>query len=809
MNRFQRVFFAFCVGFLSSAWVRAEGVFSIRPIRATTAHAVNGDEITVFQVPSRVTLEVYAGDWDPDADGRPLIHLYQVWVDTASYTTGSAGTLSLARLPCVENDDCFANTACQSSGFCHSDASLFVDMQHPDYIFRGFSSLALSDTSPPSFRIGGLILDSGVSVPDPGVDRYLGTWLVDVSADAEGTFTLSLSQVDEQWTVLLTFLQEYHNDGVDHTWDLWPFTYFPARIRIVRDCNLNGTPDVEDIASGTSEDCNGNGTPDDCEADCNRNGEADACDVASGASTDCNTNAVPDECEEDCNNNGIADDCETGGTTTDCNVNNLPDVCEPGWDQDCNGNGVPDLCDLYAGVVADCNGNAVPDGCDVAAGSSGDCNENGEPDECENDCNRNGAADACDILSGSSLDVDVDGAPDECFHGIGLVPVGATTGHRIRHNQITMLMGGGQVTLELRIAGWDPNLSGSPRLGLYGAEIDSTGFGDLLSIGGLPCVSNDDCYLSATCLPHGLCAETAAVFINPWHPNFVFAGRQAFADTSLSDPDVDYAGFVVGVQPGAEDPGYAGYAGTLILDVPPSATGTFTIGFTPDTALQDDFDQVIPGMDDRVPAVIQINDDCNANGVRDDIDIANGTFTDADADGAPDECELGLPEIEPGGSRYLTVTPQAGTGPVALRVTSSLFPCLVRYAAPIGGGLARLSDAPQFLTPAQWGTVSIMDADIIPGTTYQIEAEFPTGDVSLAASGSTPGWGDVGPPWGNVDFLDISGTVDRFRAVPGAPPTARTDFYPHVPDGVIDFMDITVTVDAFRGLLYPFGMPCP
>jgi hypothetical protein len=36
------------------------------------------------------------------------------------------------------------------------------------------------------------------------------------------------------------------------------YTAFP-------DCNLNGVPDSEDIANGTSTDCNGNGMPDECE----------------------------------------------------------------------------------------------------------------------------------------------------------------------------------------------------------------------------------------------------------------------------------------------------------------------------------------------------------------------------------------------------------------------------------------------------------------------------------------------------------------------------------------------------------------
>ncbi len=65
----------------------------------------------------------------------------------------------------------------------------------------------------------------------------------------------------------------------------------------LRDCNRNGIPDAEDLASGTSADCNQNGLPDDCEADCDADGVPDDCEISSGASADCNQNGLPDECE--------------------------------------------------------------------------------------------------------------------------------------------------------------------------------------------------------------------------------------------------------------------------------------------------------------------------------------------------------------------------------------------------------------------------------------------------------------------------------------------------------------------------------
>jgi len=67
------------------------------------------------------------------------------------------------------------------------------------------------------------------------------------------------------------------------------------------------------------------------------------------------------------------------GESSDCNNNGVPDECET----DCNGNGIPDECDLDTGASQDCNANGVPDECDLDTGASQDCNANGIPDECD------------------------------------------------------------------------------------------------------------------------------------------------------------------------------------------------------------------------------------------------------------------------------------------------------------------------------------------------------------------------------------------------------------------------------------------
>lgn len=134
-------------------------------------------------------------------------------------------------------------------------------------------------------------------------------------------------------------------------------------LRITRDCNNNGIPDEQDLASGTSLDCNVNRYPDECEVDCNANTVPDDCDLAEGDSLDCNSNAVPDECDPDfdCNNNGTQDICDVAsGLSVDCNANEVPDDCEidSGAEPDCNSNGIPDSCDVVPPFASDSCGLA-------------------------------------------------------------------------------------------------------------------------------------------------------------------------------------------------------------------------------------------------------------------------------------------------------------------------------------------------------------------------------------------------------------------------------------------------------------------
>ncbi|MBI4718956.1 MAG: S8 family serine peptidase [Planctomycetes bacterium] len=444
------------------------------------------------------------------------------------------------------------------------------------------------------------------------------------------------------------------------------------------DCNQNGVADSLDIAGGTSQDCTGNGIPDECEADCdgngradscdlllgapdctgngvldvcepdcNANGIADSCDIASGYDTDCNTNAVPDDCETDCNNNGVADTCDVAnGTSEDCTNNGILDECEP----DCNQNGTADSCDLKDGTSRDCNRNAIPDECDIAAGAP-DCTGNGIIDTCEFDCNRNGIGDSCDIASGVLHDADGNGVADECVFGMFLVPVSASGPHTIVGNRIILPQGGQTVTVDFLMSGWDPDLNGVPRLRTYEMAIEAgsltNGLGGDVVYHRVPCVSDGECrsdtFCAGKCLPEGYCNECSALSVDASRPDYVFYDLEEASGVFLNQGAPPLMGaLVMDPADAAADGGAPVYGGTILLDVPPDAEGTFTVAFdlgpsgTEFTFWVDPNSVFIP-IPNLVPLIIELPKDCNKNGVPDEDDIAGGA-ADCNTNGVPDEC---------------------------------------------------------------------------------------------------------------------------------------------------------------------------
>jgi hypothetical protein len=131
-----------------------------------------------------------------------------------------------------------------------------------------------------------------------------------------------------------------------------------------------------------------------------------------------------------------------------------------------------------------------------------------------------------------------------------------------------------------------------------------------------------------------------------------------------------------------------------------------------------------------------------------------------------------------------------------------------------------------------YGVVHVYHDAIIPGATYHVQAvaddcittDEESYSPALVIDNSQMGdiVGDCGvqpcsPPQGVIDFVDISGCVDKFRNIPTAPQKSRADVINSnitrpEPDRKIDFVDISTIVDCFRGSPPPLPGPqdhCP
>ncbi len=267
------------------------------PVEASGPHTIEANQIFLPVGGQRVTLELRMSGWDTDSDYTPQLRLYQAAVDATTFSNGLNGSLTYAQIACTSNDDCrraaFNPRDACIDGFCDEASAVFVDMSHPDFVYRDNGAIGgtfLNMGLPP--LVGGIIMDGSAAPPDTGQQQYGATVLLDVPEDAEGTFVVSLypDQTESSYTF-------WAQDGGT----MIPIPAFaPVIITLPADCNLNGVEDAQDIANGTSDDCNENGVPDECiarESDCNANLHPDECDIADGTSFDVNGNSVPDECE--------------------------------------------------------------------------------------------------------------------------------------------------------------------------------------------------------------------------------------------------------------------------------------------------------------------------------------------------------------------------------------------------------------------------------------------------------------------------------------------------------------------------------
>lgn len=162
------------------------------------------------------------------------------------------------------------------------------------------------------------------------------------------------------------------------------------------------------------------------------------------------------------------------------------------------------------------------------------------------------------------------------------------------------------------------------------------------------------------------------------------------------------------------------------------------------------------------------------------------------------------PAVVSAGSRYLSVTPEAGEDPIALRITSPDLPCVIKYVDADGLTV----DSPVLRTPAEWGTVLVLGEEIIPEVAYFVEAEDAAFNRSEVAEATTDRWGDADlNALVNINdaYLGIKAFQEDFTLVT----TQRADIIPCLPNRIANIDDVLRTILIFQGGEFSDLCPVP
>ncbi len=169
------------------------------------------------------------------------------------------------------------------------------------------------------------LLDFGIMEWGIGAELPVGENIV-VALGVSGLASLPAGTYDFLVVGSLDESLDDSNPGWANNGNLhWVDASIPFTLTVFTDCNQNGIPDYQDIATHTSTDCDKNGLPDECEfIDTDGDGINDRCDTCVDPDNDgfgdpgfsantcppdnCPAVANPDQADSD--NNGLGDACE-------------------------------------------------------------------------------------------------------------------------------------------------------------------------------------------------------------------------------------------------------------------------------------------------------------------------------------------------------------------------------------------------------------------------------------------------------------------------------------------------------------------
>ena len=172
-----------------------------------------------------------------------------------------------------------------------------------------------------------------------------------------------------------------------------------------------------------------------------------------------------------------------------------------------------------------------------------------------------------------------------------LQPIGSNGPFEIDGREIIIPAGGVTVTVELILYDWDRNHDSDPMVGTYQGTIDreslTSGSSGSLSLAEIPCETNEDCSEGPVSQPASICEADntcdlyAAFYVQQDDPDYIFFDSTTITVTTPYHPEYWAWGSAILLGDGASDTGDKMYGGTIILDVSPGASGTFTLALDP------------------------------------------------------------------------------------------------------------------------------------------------------------------------------------------------------------------------------------